>query len=197
MGHQKVFGIGFHKTGTSTLKSAVSTLGYTFAPRFRVEGEVIEAELVERAIQIADTVDAVQDNPWPFLYRELDGAFAGSKFILTVRDTDEWWVSLLGHFGGKSTDMRTWIYGVGDPEGHEDLYKKRYEAHNAAVMEYFADRPDDLLVFAITEGEGWERLCPFLGEPTPDIPFPHRRPHTNDGLGQRLGRRLRGLFATR
>jgi 3'(2'), 5'-bisphosphate nucleotidase len=29
-----------------------------------------------------------------------------------------------------------------------------------------------LLVLDITAGEGWEKLCPFLGKPIPDIPFP-------------------------
>ena len=194
---QKALGIGFHKTGTSTLKSAVSALGYTFAPRFRVDGEVIEDDLVPQALAIAATVDAVQDNPWPLLYRDLDKAFPGSRFILTIRDTDEWWESLLQHFGGKSTPMRAWIYGTGDPRGQESLYKERYEAHNASVIEHFADRPDDLLVFSITDGEGWERLCPFLGEPRPEMPFPHRRPRTNDGPGSRFGRRLRRVFSTR
>ncbi len=191
MGRQKVFGIGFHKTGTTTLKTALTTLGYTFAPWFRFEDEIIEADLIERALEIADTVDAVQDNPWPLLYRDLDRAFPGSKFILTIRDTDEWWVSLLRHFGGKTTEMRTWIYGVGDPRGHEDLYKKRYEAHNAEVLEYFSDRSDDLLVLAITDGEGWDRLCRFLGETSPDVPFPHRRPHTGRRLGPKIRSRLR------
>ena len=197
MKDQKAFGIGFHKTGTSTFKSAVAALGYTVAPRFRVDGQVVESDLVSQALQIAADVDAVQDNPWPLLYEELDEAFPGSKFVLTVRDADEWWTSLLRHFGGKSTEMRTWIYGVGDPTGHESLYKKRYDAHNASVVEYFTDRPDDLLVLAITEGDGWDRLCPFLGEPVPDVPFPHRIPRANDQLGSRIGRRLRRAFSTK
>jgi len=195
---QKVFGIGFHKTGTSSLASALRLLGYTVAGRFVVDDQTIgDTVIVDRAIQIANAVDAVQDNPWPLVYRGLDSAFPGSKFILTIRDTDEWWVSALGHFGGKSTAMRTWIYGVGDPEGHEDLYKRRYEAHNDEVLEYFSDRPDDLLVFAITDGEGWDRLCPFVGETIPDEPFPHRRPNTADTLNRKLRRRLRKVFLRR
>jgi len=192
---QKVFGIGFHKTGTSSLKSALRLLGYTVAERFVVGDETIrDTVIVDRAIQIANAADAVQDNPWPLVYRELDCAFPGSKFILTIRDTDEWWASALGHFGGKSTAMRTWIYGVGDPEGHEDLYKRRYEGHNDEVLEYFSDRPDDLLVFAIADGEGWDRLCPFLEVTIPDEPFPHRRPHTDNALNRKLRRRLRKAF---
>jgi hypothetical protein len=194
---QKVFGVGFHKTGTTTLKLAVSKLGYQFAPRFVVDGEIVDEELVSRALQIAATVDAVQDNPWPLLYQDLDREFPSSKFILTVRDTNEWWVSLARHFGGKSTEMRRWIYGVGDPTGHESLYKERYEAHNAAVIEYFADRPHDLLVFAIADGDGWDRLCPFLDETTPRAAFPHQRPHTNEGLRPAIKRLLRKGRSTR
>ena len=192
---QKVLGIGFHKTGTSTFKSAVSLLGYSFAPRFEVSGQIEDTVLVSRALEIAATVDAVQDNPWPLLFRELDDAFPGSKFVLTIRDTDEWWVSLVHHFGGRSTEMRNWIYGEGDPTGHEALYKERYEAHNAAVIEYFGDRPEDLFVFAITDGEGWTELCQFLGEAVPDTPFPHRRPHRNDRFGSKLAQRLLGRFS--
>jgi hypothetical protein len=29
----------------------------------------------------------------------------------------------------------------------------------------------------ITEGDGFEELCPFLGVPIPSEPFPHRHRH--------------------
>jgi hypothetical protein len=29
-----------------------------------------------------------------------------------------------------------------------------------------------LFVNSIYEGDGWEKLCPFLGKPIPDAPFP-------------------------
>ena len=32
-------------------------------------------------------------------------------------------------------------------------------------------RPENLLVFKV--GEGWERLCEFLGQEVPDLEFPH------------------------
>jgi hypothetical protein len=52
-----------------------------------------------------------------------------------------------------------------------------YYRHHADVRRYFAGR-SDLLEMSIVEGEGWERLCPFLGLPTPDCAFPrvHKRP---------------------
>ena len=69
--------------------------------------------------------------------------------------------------------MRQWIYGVGSPLGNEEIYVWRYEEHNAAVVEYFAKRPPDLLVLDVTKGDGWPLLCGFLGLDVPDVPFPH------------------------
>ena len=47
-----------------------------------------------------------------------------------------------------------------------------YARFVAGVEEYFKDRPQDLLIIDVTAGEGWEKLCPFLGSPVPDVPFP-------------------------
>ena len=52
-------------------------------------------------------------------------------------------------------------------------YIARYERHNREVQEYFANRPDDLLIIDLPNDDGWSRLCPFLGHPTPNEPFPH------------------------
>ena len=40
-------------------------------------------------------------------------------------------------------------------------------------MKYFEDRPDDLLVMDCDEPDKWEKLCPFLGRPVPETPYPH------------------------
>ena len=48
-----------------------------------------------------------------------------------------------------------------------------YDRHYRAVTEYFEDRPESLLVMDITRGEGWEKLCPFLGKAVLDAPFPN------------------------
>ena len=76
------------------------------------------------------------------------------------------------HFHDGETPMREWIYGVGHPKGHEEIYIERYERHNREVIEYFADRGNDLLILNITGGEGWEKLCPFLNKPVPAVRFP-------------------------
>ena len=172
MPRTKVFAVGFHKTGTSSLASALVMLGYRIAPPFGVLDWHIRDKGLEIALDLVPRFDAFQDNPWPLLYRELDERYPGSKFILTVRPTDEWIASVVGHFGTATTPMREWIYGVGVPAGNEDVYMRRYEQHNREVREHFADRPHDLLELSVTAGEGWDQLCPFLARDIPDAPFP-------------------------
>lgn len=172
MKQPKVFGIGFHKTATTSLAKALTHLGYRVTGPNWVDNPNIAQEVYEMAFDLANRFDAFQDNPWPILYKELDRKFPGSKFILTLRPSDEWARSVANHFNEKETPMREWIYGIGGPKGNESVYIARYERHNREVMEYFRDRSEQLLVLNITAGEGWTKLCPFLDKPIPAIPFP-------------------------
>ena len=168
----KVFGIGFHKTATTSLAKALSYLGYRVTGPNWVYNPNPAEEVYEMAFKLANKFDAFQDNPWPILYKELDRKFPGSKFILTLRPSDEWIRSVVNHFSDEETPMREWIYGVGRPKGNEDVYIARYDRHNREVMEYFKHRSEQLLVFNITAGEGWTKRCPFLDEQVPAISFP-------------------------
>jgi hypothetical protein len=170
---RKVFGIGFHKTGTKSLARALRQLGYRVTGSNWVHEPDIGRRVHRLAFELAERFDAFQDNPWPLLYRELDLRFPGSRFILTLRPAEAWIRSVVRHFGAESTPMRQWIYGAGSPLGNEEIYLERYARHNREVLEYFRDRPGDLLVLHITDGEGWEKLCPFLGLAVPAVPFPH------------------------
>ncbi|MGA8261303.1 MAG: sulfotransferase family protein [Arenicellales bacterium] len=169
----KVFCIGFHKTGTTSLAVALEQFGYRVTGPFGVSDPNIEKNAVPMACALARNFDAFQDNPWPIIYKELDKEFPGSKFILMLRDPESWIKSQVEHFGRKETAMRKWIYGAGCPEGNEDIYVKRFEEHNNAALRYFRDRPQDLLVMDLAKGDGWRKLCPFLGIDIPDIAFPH------------------------
>ena len=100
-----------------------------------------------------------------FFLKKWTTSFLAANSILTTRPTDRWLKSVLKHFGKKDTPMRKWIYGVGHPLGHEKVFTDRYEAHYAEVAQHFKVRPEDLLVFPLTEGAGWSQLCPFLEKP--------------------------------
>jgi hypothetical protein len=194
MKQPKVFGIGFHKTGTTSLRDALTMLGYRVAPPCFSKAEDLGDDLPERAMKFAEDFDGFQDDPWPLLFRELDQRFPGSKFVLTVRDADGWYASVLRHFASRTTARRELIYGAGAgcPAGNEAIYKERYNRHNREVLDYFANRPGDLMVMDITKGHGWDELCAFLGHPVPDEPFPHKNPGLPTPV-RRLRRHVRKL----
>lgn len=65
---KKVFYIGFQKTGTSSLGIALEHLGYRVAGFYpfrdlAAETDVTHEELLERAKEVAQNVDAAQDMP--------------------------------------------------------------------------------------------------------------------------------------
>ncbi len=129
----KVFGIGFHKTATTSLANALSYLGYRVTGPNWVDNPNIAEEVYEMAFDLANRFDAFQDNAWPILYKELDQKFPGSKFILTLRPSNDWIRSVVNHFKERETPMREWIYGVGRPKGNEAIYVTRYERHNREI----------------------------------------------------------------
>jgi hypothetical protein len=169
----KVFCIGFHKTGTSSLKVALKKLGYRVTGPNGIKDPEIATNVHAMADELVKQFDAFQDNPWPFLYKEMDSKFPGSKFIMTVRDTDSWIKSSVNHFGEQETPMRKWIYGVGSPLGNEKVYTTRFDSHTVEVTDYFKDRPADFLVMDLSRGDGWRELCDFLGKDIPSDSFPH------------------------
>ena len=191
----KIFCVGFHRTGTSSLRAALERLGYRVCGSVATEEPDIAVRAGEIAFGLLDRYDAFVDNPWPILFRELDQRCPGSRFILTTRPSDAWFRSVTRFFGPKTTPMREWIYGAGSPLGNEARYVERFERHNREVLDYFRDRPDDLLVLRITEGETWRELCEFLGHEVPHDPFPHMVPSKapDDGKPRRSGR-LRRLW---
>jgi hypothetical protein len=184
---RKVFCIGFHKTGTTTMRDALAILGYRVTGPDGIHDPDIARNLDSLVEMLARKHDAFQDNPWPLVYRKMDGLYPGSRFILTVRDPDAWLESAVRHFGDFKTPMRELIYGVASPRGHEAVYRERMVRHNEEVLDYFKDRPGDLLVLDVAREGNWQKLCGFLGEPVPAARFPH----ANTAGDRRRRKRLR------
>ena len=171
----RVIGLGFQKTGTTTLREALRILGYN--PKDWVPGvfmPVLRGN-IDQAIWRVRKYDALEDLPWYIIYRELDQRLPGSKFILTLRDEESWFKSVSRHIGDLRSAHHEWVYGRGKGIPSEDKANalRVYREHIAGVREYFRDRPDDLLEIDWSKGDGWEKLCPFLGKAIPDQSIPH------------------------
>jgi len=177
---QKVFGIGLSRTGTKSLDRALCVLGYRsdhFSTHLlRLEGGALSLDMHK-----VGAYDALTDITAALFFRELDEAFPGSKFVLTVRDSDGWLRSCRNHF--PPLELGVWPYGdanvlelrrrvYASDSFDSDRFLAAYHAHAEAVRRYFASRPDSLLVLDVCSGDGWGPLCAFLGRHEPEVPFP-------------------------
>jgi hypothetical protein len=174
----KVFGIGLNKTGTRSLHDALELLGlrglHWGGPPVR---HAVEAALAEGRPLLSglEEVDAYTDIlALSTSFALLDEQYPGSRFVLTVRDVDDWLASRRRHVETNVERRARGEYQGTFLTVDYDAWRAEMTAHHARVTEYFNDRPGDLLVMDITAGDGWDLLCPFLGLPIPDAPFPRR-----------------------
>ncbi|MEO0493375.1 MAG: sulfotransferase family protein [Actinomycetota bacterium] len=201
----KVIGIGLHKSGTSSLAAALFTLGYEvtghgamgpgydFGRLRSLDPATARAEVWTRLQADLEQADAAQDSPWWEFYREIDEAFPGSRFILTVREREKWLSSVQTHFGRRSNEWDRWMFDDKNSVDDPQVFLDRYDAHHAGVEAHFADRPADLLVIDMAEGLSWGPLCDFLGLPTPAYTFPKANAagDREAGLAGRVIRRVK------
>ena len=174
VGPAKVFCVGMHKTGTSSLHTALHCLGYRVAKPYRYNRPFSEAEAIGDMIARVRHHDAFQDSPWFKYYEMFAHAFPDAKFILTTREDASWFRSMERFFGNSENSMHTLIYGVPSIANHREQCLERYRAHNAAVRAFFSDQPDRLIEMDLARGDGWPKLTAFLGCRSPAVPFPHK-----------------------
>ena len=186
----KVFGIGFNKTGTSSLGAALRRLGYKHVSHSSKMLAAYEAGDFDRMIAETRNHDSFEDWPWPLIFRQFYAEYGDDAcYILTVRLSAEAWLdSLKQHALTTNPDrpMRTVVFGHKYPHGHEATHIRMYEEHNRTVRAYFAARPKAPFIELCWErGDGWAELCGFLGQAVPDAPFPHIRPNES-GIDPRV-----------
>ncbi|MCA8949711.1 MAG: hypothetical protein KDE27_09425 [Planctomycetes bacterium] len=168
----KVFCIGTLKTGTTSIGRALAQLGYRHTSFNKDLLAEYKAGNTQRLLEFARDYEAFDDWPWAIadFYRDLDRAFPGSKFIYTDRALIPWAKSHYRYF-----------YANPDwPHGDESTFDDQFpdtimlrRNRKRRILEYFKDRPGDLLVIDVTAGEGWDKLCPFLGIEPLTVDFPH------------------------
>lgn len=203
----KIIGAGLARTGTMSLKLALEQLenGRCFHMIELLKDPSRLKHLDVKHLQGSTDWNAffagyvaATDYPACYYYNELLDLYPEAKVILTIRDPESWYESVLTTvYRGKpkgagdvvrlirnlvsSADMRRTapVFMYNDKliwRGHfNNRFEDKaaaiaiYEAHIAAVTAHVpADR---LLVYEVKEG--WEPLCDFLGKAAPQRPFPH------------------------
>lgn len=200
-GQGKIFGIGLSKTCTTSLTRALRILDYNTIhyPFFQLDHSSPRAPLIENKL----IADAYTDIPIPLYYQELDKKFPNSKFILTLRNMEDWLTSCeryhiwpgdymhnkaLGRFRYIRSVLHLHHQIFGSVCFDRKTFQRSHERHLQEVRDYFKDRPQDLLEIDIRKGEGWEKLCPFLNKETPREAFPRKNVGQNKTI-KRLSRK--------
>lgn len=198
----KFFCIGRNKTGTTSLKRAFEDLGFIVGNQRAAENlydkHFFENEFDE-IVEYCRTAQVFQDVPFSYFktLEYLDKAYPGSKFILTVRDSADQWYNSITKFHAKkfgkdgriptADDLQNatyirkgFMYNTIKSHGttEEDPYNKQimcahYEKHNADVIEYFKDRPGDLLIINLSDPTSYKRFVDFIGVDSPYTNFPY------------------------
>jgi len=154
----RVLCVGFLKTGTSSFGRAMRRLGFG---HYEFDLDLVTALArgeIERCLAFAAHFDSLDDLPWsaPEFVAAYRRRFPGTRYVLLERDERSWMRSYFAYFRPSCT---------------EEEALARLRGHQARMLELLADEPY-LLRMDICAGEGYAKLCPFLGVPVPDAPFP-------------------------
>lgn len=176
---QKIFGIGWAKTGTKTLGDCFKILGWKHQSLNLSLVEDVGRGDLTRILDLAAKKETFEDWPWIILFKELDKAFPGNKFVLTIRDPESWlrsYRNMLQKEGVatlKMNKIRCILYGLPFPDVTDAQLIERYLKHNDDVIQYFSSCPERLLIVNWEKGHGWKELCNFLDVDVPQVEFPH------------------------
>ncbi|KAI8384858.1 P-loop containing nucleoside triphosphate hydrolase protein [Radiomyces spectabilis] len=199
----KIIGAGFGRTGTLTLRHALDYLGYQTHHMDKVLLDPTQdPDLFRHAYEYPDEpvdwerafqgYDAAVDWPAAAFFEKLLAKYPDAKVILTVRDPEEWYRSVASTIHEWPCVDETWPSHIlraramarvivrdgelGGPRFHDREYTiGRFKQNIERVKQLV--KPENLLILNL--GEGWEKLCPFLGRDIPPIPWPHKNKGSN------------------
>ena len=209
----KVIGAGFGRTGTLSLKHALEKLGFDKCYHmFEVHNNPGHEDLWRRAHSRAQKGEAIDWDTlfegyqasvdWPScnLWREQLAHFPDAKVILSLRDPDKWYDSVMATIYRVSSQglnaqeeaaraRAEWVYEIiWDRLFHQRMNDREYvkqifNEHNEQVKKEVP--PEKLLVFEASDG--WQPLCKFLDVPVPYEPYP--RVNTSEEFAERIAKR--------
>ena len=192
----QLIGAGLGRTGTLSLKAALERLGYR--PCYHMIEVLAAPERATHWLEQTRTGShdwdvifrgyrATVDWPAAAFWRELAARYPDAKVLLSRRDPDRWYDSVMNTIYQVLTrklpenapavlrDFHIMVYELifdrtfGGRLADRAHATRVYQAHNQAVID--AIPAARLLVYQ--PGDGWELLCRFLGAPVPSEDFPH------------------------
>ena len=197
----KVFCIGRNKTGTTSLKAYLEQCGFYFGDQRTAELMVEEyaAKNWSPILSYCKSAQAFQDAPfsWPDTWKQLVKVYPNAKYILTYRDPESWYRSILG-FHSKlfssqaghapsAEDLKNAVYRykgfmwdanravwntpAQDPYNKEIMIAN-YIKHNEEIRDYFKDS-SNFIEINLANSADFIKLNRFLGIKSTADSFPH------------------------
>jgi hypothetical protein len=142
----KILGIGLPRTGTYSLSQAFKILGHS-------------TKHYPEKIEDISNYNACSEVRFDII--DLLEMYPDSKFVYTHRNIEDWLVSCSNHSRHYQEGWNP--FWLKSPSEWRLIHKERQQSLTAV---------SNLLLLNICKGEGWEKLCPFLGVEVPKINFP-------------------------
>lgn len=233
MKKSKVFCIGLSRTGTSSLSYWLQQHGYQtlhYSKELFANGDQLNAEFAHDPMlpmnyfqrrkyanywyalrendifSILDRHDAFLDNPIPLFYKELSKYYPDSKFVLTLRNIDDWLESMCWMLTHGSAN---WGWDLVDYEMLQAIYntvhyqenklRDVYINHLEDSKRFFEGQEDRLFMFNLTSNDpNYDSLANFLGiKRKRFLGFPHKNLRNPTSFLKRTRHHLKLKFGLR
>lgn len=184
----KVIGAGFGRTGTDSMREALTILGFgpchhMFEVIAREEQKKRWRALAQGAApdwnQLFKGYASCMDWPSAYYWRELIDIYPEARVILTWRTAESWWSSfestVLNGIGKTNDPASVGVALIANMvfDGHPEDRDRAIAAYEANVEAVKASVPPERLLVH-TLGDGWAPLCAHLGVAVPKQPYPSR-----------------------
>jgi len=214
----KIIGVGFPRTGTSSLRTAIQELGFQDS---RYSNNLIDSlklnywwQLERKGVTQWDKLFGDQSATVHFLnaffFKDLFQQYPDAKVVLATRCFDELYESIKATFWERKTAARTngrYLYKLEGTERWEELserwinkkifidfFENRFLDKNFARYKYNLHLEEIKSIVPTSQlltfnlNDGYTPLCAFLSRPQPNEDFPHR------GMNKNLYLQLKNNF---
>jgi hypothetical protein len=186
----KLFVLGYNKTGTKSLETAIKILGYSalHTGGGKYTEEIYYNMYNNRPILHGIDYQSYLDYPIyePTVFSHIVHEYPDAKYISLTRDLDGYVDSVLRdkikRLEEGVVDSWNWL-GVGDielfenyPQYQKDWIKERtLFKHHSNISLLKKNNIEYLEMNICDNGEGWKELCSFLDKPVPNVEFPYEQ----------------------
>ena len=162
---EKIFIIGLPRTATTSVCVSLLSLGVKTAHTVYTQKALSQAQ-------------AIADTPIYCDYQQLDIAFPSAKFVLLTRPSAMWlpsikqllnrmYTNLQRADGGFNPILKRCYNDIFSPLTIENIQNDAfllacYQRHHQGVLEYFADRKQDLLTIDVSHIDSYAKLVEFI-----------------------------------